>query len=105
MKKLSRTIFYFSVVLLFIVFSCKEETTTKPCDGYGNISFNNKTDSAVQVSISEAHNTFSVNENYIKGVKVEGDKSYKITIEGRNILRDTTLLISVCDNIDLVILK
>jgi len=94
-----------ALIILSFSSSCKEETTTKPCDGLGNISFNNKTDSAVRIEIVEAHNTFPLNPNYIKGVQVEGDKSYKINIQGRGLYLDTSFHVSTCANIDFVILK
>jgi hypothetical protein len=105
---MKNSLLFFAMVLLVILLtnnSCTEEKDNKPCNGYANISFTNKTDSTVQIEIDEAHSTFQLNENYIKSVMVEGDKTYKINIIGRNISRDTTFPVSVCGNIQVVILR
>ena len=92
-------------LLLFLTPSCKEKKSNEPCNGYGNIYFTNKTDSAVEIEVVEAENTFTLAKNHINCVPVEGDKQYKINIVGRKVSFDTTISIAICGKIDLIILK
>ena len=92
--------YHFTVVLLLVLLlitACKKEETSQPCDGNGIITFNNKTDSTVLVQIVEAHNTFTLQKNFIRIATVKGNQSYTLVVEGRNYDKDTSLSIHNCE--------
>lgn len=97
-------LFFFIIAILFLP-ACKSEDTAQPCDGNGMITFNNKTDSTVDVQIMEAHNSFTVKKDYIKVVTVKGNATYSISIQGRNLNKDTTMGIHNCETKTYTILR
>jgi len=100
---------FISVLIFFSFFfllnSCTEENPSLPCDNNGTICFTNKTDSAVEISIKEAPDQFTLLKDYIKCVQLEGKNTYTITVIGRKFSKDTTILIQVCDEKEFVIKK
>ncbi len=93
----------FCLFLPILIYSCKEKVSTQPCNGNGIITFNNKTDSSVLIQVVEAHNTFTLNQNYIKSVTVKGNQSYKLLLEGRNYYKDTSLSVNYCETKSFII--
>jgi hypothetical protein len=90
--------------VLFISCNNKDKSPT-PCDGNGSICFNNKTDSAVRITIKEVPDQFSLEPDNIKCVSMKGNVLYKFNIIGRKLYKDTSFVLQICDKKDFVILR
>jgi hypothetical protein len=89
-----------------LVISCNnKDNPTSPCDNDGTICFNNKTDSIVKVTIKEAPDQFSLEPDYIKCVSIKGNVLYTFNFLGKNLYKDTSFVLQVCDKKDIVIMR
>jgi hypothetical protein len=97
------------IALLFVYLltfsSCKQNKKNEPCNNNGTICFNNKTDSTVKISITEAHNQFDLIKDNLKCITIEGDKAYTLHFLGKKYQKDTSIVLVVCDQRDYVIIK
>jgi hypothetical protein len=83
---------------------CTTKESTPPCDNKGKVCIENKLDSTLTVYISETHNQFDIQKNYMECLELEGNQPYKFTFTGPNHdIRDTTFMVIPCDNMLLTI--
>lgn len=100
------SIFIAAALLCFLFISCNnKDNSNSPCNNDGTICFNNKTDSAVVVTIKEAPAQFSVESNYLKCVSIKGNVLYSINFTGKNLYKDTSFVLQVCDKKNIVIVR
>jgi hypothetical protein len=105
MKAIS--VFFVSCLLCaLLISSCNnKDNPASPCNGEGSICFNNKTDSVVVVSIKEAPDQFSLASNYLQCVSLKGGVLYSINFSGKNLYKDTSFVLQVCDKKNIVIVR
>jgi hypothetical protein len=93
----------FCSILVFI--SCNSTKDDEvACDNKGSVCFNNKTDSAVVITIKEAPDQFTLAKDNIKCVSLVASKHYTINISGKEHESDSSIVVQPCDKIDYLIL-
>jgi len=101
MKKniLILSVLLFSLSLLSS--SCGKNSTSTPCDGKGLISFENKRDSVLVITVVQIHSTITLNHDQMVSQNLSGGTTYTFRFSGPAYtanLKDTTLLVQNCDN-------
>lgn len=102
-------IFRFLLPVLFITAilvstGCKEKETI-PCDGIGKICLTNKLDSTVVVDILQLNLQFSILKDHMECLELDGDVAYNFKLTCNEFYKDTTIVVSTCDDIEYIILK
>jgi len=86
---------------VFVLPSCKKATTSQPCDGIGVVSFMNKRDSLLVITIVQLHATLNLKHDEIQSQNFTGGSTYTVKYSGpaytANLI-DTTMLVQNCDN-------
>ncbi|MDP1621454.1 MAG: hypothetical protein Q8M08_03855 [Bacteroidales bacterium] len=105
MKKssLATTLIFF--IALFVISACTEEKKVDPCNGTGVLNVENKLDSTISVKIMETHNTMSIGRDFTLPFTLPGNQPYKLTIDGPQYHKDTTIMVLFCDNKLLIVTK
>jgi ABC-type enterochelin transport system substrate-binding protein len=94
----------FCMSFVLLVNSCsRKNKEVPPCDNKGKLCLTNKTDSAVKVTIKEAPNQFTLEKDNIQCVLLDGNVLYTISITGKKYDKDTSVMVSVCNEKDIII--
>jgi len=99
--------FFFTAIItatLLVTAGCTQEETT-PCDGIGKICFTNKLDSTVVVDILQLNLQISVPKDHMECLEVTGDAAYNFKFTCNEFYKDTTIVISTCDDKELIVKK
>lgn len=86
---------------VFVSTSCKKNSTSTPCNGYGSVCFENKRDTLLVVTIVQLHATINLKHDEIQCQSFAGGSTYTVKYSGpayTGDLKDTTMLVQNCDN-------
>ena len=89
---------------LFVTAGCKQEDTI-PCNGKGTICFTNKLDSTVVIDCLQLNLQFGVLRDHMECLEVTGDIAYNFKLTCNEFYKDTTIVISTCDDKQYIITK
>lgn len=97
---------YLTAFLVFIlIFSagCKKKEENPPCENKGRICLTNKLDTTATVEIFQQHNQFSLLKDQMECLSLEGDQPYQFIITCQEYRLDTTIMILVCDDKQMIL--
>ncbi len=92
------------VITLLVAAGCKQKETI-PCDGIGRICFTNKLDSTVVIDIFQLNRQISVLKDHMECLDLDGDVAYNFKLTCNEFYKDTTIVISTCDDKEYIITK
>lgn len=93
------------LVLIILLSGCKSKSPEDPCSNTGKLSFVNKMDSTIVVSIVEKHEQVTIQKDFTEHFDLEANVTYTVSISGSGYKKpDSTLLLLPCDN-KLIIVK
>jgi hypothetical protein len=91
----------FFIAIIFTL-GCKQETTV-PCEGVGQICFTNKLDSIAVINVLQLNLQFAILKDEMQCLTVTGDQAYNFRITCNDYYKDTTLVISTCEDATYII--
>ncbi len=89
---------------IFIFNRCSQDTAT-PCNGVGQICFTNKLDSIAVIDVLQLNLQFAILKDEMQCLTVTGDQAYNFKITCNDYYKDTTLVISTCEDHQYIIQK
>lgn len=92
------------IAILLITAGCKQEETI-PCNGIGKICLTNKLDSTVVIDVLQLNLQFSILKDHMECLELTGDVAYNFKLTCNEFYKDTTIVVSVCDDKEYIILK
>jgi hypothetical protein len=88
---------------LLLAGACKsKDKDVLPCNNKGSICFTNKTDSTVRIFIKEVPDQFNLDKDNIRCVSLDANAKYSVNISGKDYNKDTSFMVQVCDNKEIV---
>ncbi|TSA27921.1 MAG: hypothetical protein D4R67_05085 [Bacteroidetes bacterium] len=91
------------VFVLLIFFSCKKKKTVEPCDNTGRICITNKLDSVATIQIVQKNHVFDLDKDYMECLTLTGDNPYTFKITCNTFYLDTTIMVLLCDDKQLIL--
>jgi|PlaIllAssembly_1097288.scaffolds.fasta_scaffold3131045_1 hypothetical protein len=92
------------IAALLLTSGCKDEETI-PCDGIGNICFTNKLDSTVVIDVLQLNLQISIPRDHMECLELTGDVAYNFKLTCNEFYKDTTIVVSTCDNDEYIITR
>lgn len=92
------------IVTLIVTAGCKQEETI-PCDGNGTMCFTNKLDSTVVIDVLQLNLQFSVLKDHMECLTLTGDVAYNFKLTCNEFYKDTTIVVSTCDDKEYIVVK
>ncbi len=83
---------------------CSEDPAV-PCDGVGQICFTNKLDSIAVIDVLQLNLEFAILKDEMQCLTVAGDQAYNFRITCNDYYKDTTLVITTCEDEQYIIKK
>lgn len=98
--------FFPALIITALLFTagCKQEETI-PCEGIGNICFTNKLDSTVVIDVLQLNLQISVLKDHMECLALDGDVAYNFKLTCNEFYKDTTIVVSTCDNDEYIITR
>ena len=92
------------ITALLVTAGCKQEETI-PCDGIGKMCFTNKLDSTVVIDVLQLNLQFSILKDHMECLELTGDVAYNFKLTCNEFYKDTTIVVSTCDDKEYIITK
>jgi hypothetical protein len=92
------------IAALLLTAGCKQKETI-PCNGIGKICFTNKLDSTVVIDVLQLNLQFSVLRDHMECLELDGDVAYNFKMTCNEFYKDTTIVVSTCDDKQVIITR